>query len=266
MPELPEVQTVVDGIKPALIGQEIASIWVSAYRLRKPPQQDIASRINNKVSEVKRRAKYIIIRANVDLVIHLGMSGKLTIQPAQYLPVKHDHVIFSLSNGQKLVYNDPRRFGMVFWHQDADQYLQHYGVEPLSAAFTGEYLYQHTLNKTLSVKSLIMDQVCVVGVGNIYACEALFMSNILPMRQACSLSQTECTELADAIVSVLKKAIMQGGTTLKDYRAPDDTLGYFQQKLLVYGRAGLSCYNCDNDIHSTRQSGRSTFYCQACQA
>jgi formamidopyrimidine-DNA glycosylase len=266
MPELPEVETVVAGIEPIICGLSIHTVSVFHQQLRNPIQQDLASIIQDKVIQsVHRRAKYIIINVDVDLIIHLGMSGKLIITSANYTRVKHDHIVFHLSNGQLMVYNDPRRFGMVFWHTCAADYLSHYGVEPLSDMFTAEYLYKYSRAKRTPIKALIMNQSCVVGVGNIYACEALFSANISPLSIASSLTHQQCVTLVICIKTTLKLAIEQGGTTLKDYRTADNALGYFQQSLYVYGRAGEPCIICKTSITMIKLVGRSTFYCESCQ-
>jgi formamidopyrimidine-DNA glycosylase len=266
MPELPEVQTVVDGVYHHLINQTITAVWRSNFNLRSPYQADLSDKIvGAKFYAVKRRAKFIIAELEVDLVIHLGMSGKLLIKDSNYKPVKHDHVILSLSSGKQLVFNDPRRFGYFFWTLSAQDYLSHYGLEPLDDKFTSSYLLKYCKNKKTSIKNLIMDQRVVVGVGNIYACEALFHAKVLPTLQSKLLQSDAATQLVSSIKSILSKAINQGGTTLRDYRQANDELGYFQQQLYVYGRSNESCYSCGDEICITRQAGRSTFYCKGCQ-
>ena len=264
MPELPEVQTVVSGIQP-IVGSTINTVTVNFPKLRKPLQKDLASELSGaKIISITRRAKFIVIKTHVDLIIHLGMSGKLTLQELNYQPIKHDHVIFHLPD-KLLVYNDPRRFGMVSWHSCTTDLLAHYGVEPLSEAFDATYLTNFIHKKTIPIKNLIMDQKCVVGVGNIYACEALFHARIKPDLPANALSRAQCNQLVTCIKQVLNQAIKQGGTTLKDYRTASDTMGYFQQQLYVYGREGQPCLECTTSIINVKLSGRSTFYCPQCQ-
>ena len=266
MPELPEVQTVVDGLKPYLVGKSIKSLQFSGYRLRLPYPEDLSDRILDKpIMDVTRRAKYIAINMDIDLVVHLGMSGKLILKDSNYQPKKHDHVILELSDGHFLVYNDPRRFGMFFWHQSLEQYLSHYGPEPLEDAFNAEYLMTVLNAKKQNIKTTIMDQRYVVGVGNIYACEALFLSGINPFKPSCEVTNMEAESLVNYIKQVLREAIKQGGTTLKDYRSANDELGYFQRRLYVYGRADESCYTCGEEILNRKVSNRSTFYCKSCQ-
>jgi formamidopyrimidine-DNA glycosylase len=265
MPELPEVQTVVDGISPIIVGEVIQDVWISQFKLRKPPQADIYQKVvGQKIKDVSRRAKYIALHLDVDLIIHLGMSGKLTIENSDYHHKKHDHVILYLTNCC-LVFNDPRRFGMFFWHESITQYLSHYGVEPLSDAFNTEYLQQDLSKRSSTIKQRIMDQDCVVGIGNIYACEALFDAKVSPLRSASSLSKSECEKLVTSIKTILNRAIHAGGTTLKDYRNANNEHGYFQQRLCVYGREGQLCESCSHHISQSRQGGRSTFFCSFCQ-
>lgn len=268
MPELPEVETVVNGIRSHVTNKTIQSVWTSGFRLRCSNQDDLSDQLmGSSITGVSRRAKYIALHlsSNIDTVIHLGMSGKLLIEGNNYQSKKHDHVVITLSDNSKLVFNDARRFGMFFWHDDIHQYLKHYGVEPLSDSFNTAYLSLICQNKQISIKQLIMDQKYVVGVGNIYACEALFKSQILPTKAARHLSEAELTLLVSWVKKILIAAIHKGGTTLKDYRTANDTLGYFQQKLSVYGREGEPCYECGGWIQNKKMSSRSTFYCKECQ-
>lgn len=268
MPELPEVETVVNGIRPYVTNKTIQSVWRSGFRLRCSNQEDLTDQvINTRITGVSRRAKYIALHlsSGIDCIIHLGMSGKLLMESNNYKAKKHDHVIITLSDNSTLVFNDARRFGMFFWHDDLNHYLKHYGVEPLSDSFDTPYLLQACQNKQTPIKQLIMDQKHVVGVGNIYACEALFKSQIRPDKPAWQISHTESTLLVSWIKKTLIAAIHKGGTTLKDYRTANDTLGYFQQRLAVYGREGDPCYECGSWIQNKKMGGRSTFYCNACQ-
>lgn len=266
MPELPEVQTVVDGIQ-EVVGLKILGVHTHCLKLRQPIQTDLSDRLEGSVIQmVFRRAKYIVVKTNCDVLIHLGMTGKLLIKDHTYQRVKHDHMEIHLSNGKKLVYHDPRRFGMVSWHSNYQDYLAHYGVEPLSDAFSSDYLYQHCRDRRTTIKALIMDQRCVVGVGNIYACEALFLAGISPLKQAKVINKNECLKLVAMIKKVLNQAISEGGTTLKDYRTANNSLGYFQQSLNVYGLEGKGCQACGSSIQNVKITGRSTFYCEHCQS
>ncbi|MEC7030684.1 MAG: bifunctional DNA-formamidopyrimidine glycosylase/DNA-(apurinic or apyrimidinic site) lyase [Pseudomonadota bacterium] len=269
MPELPEVETVVNGIKPHIFNQVIKTVWRSPHKLRASNQSDLAEMLEGKkIIQVSRKAKYIALHldSHFDTIIHLGMSGKLIVETHQYQPKKHDHVILGLSDGTKLVFNDARRFGMFFWHESISEYLKHYGKEPLSDDFNTTYLHSICMSRTTGIKQLIMDQKYVVGVGNIYACEALFSAHIMPRRASNSLSELEVETLVNCIKAILNKAIEQGGTTLKDYRTADNTLGYFQQRLAVYSREGDPCYVCGSWIRNQKISGRSTFFCDHCQS
>lgn len=260
MPELPEVETVVLGIKDQLINQIITGVEVFHHKLRHLIQTDLESQLKGLlVQGIYRRAKYIIIASQLDLIVHLGMSGKITLKD-HFEKQKHDHIVLTFSNGIKLVYNDPRRFGMFFWVTNAHKHLSHLGVEPLNSEFTGDYLYQKLASKHSFIKKNIMDQSIVVGVGNIYACEALYHANLSPFKTQLSLD--ECKQLVLSIKTILERAILQGGTTLKDYRNADDKLGYFQQSLAVY--AQKKCPK-GHQLYNEKIASRSTFYCKKCQ-
>lgn len=276
MPELPEVETVMRGLEPVLTGQVIKTVTKRRKDLRIPFPARMKSRLEGrKVISLKRRAKYIQVfldDGNV-LVIHLGMSGRVSIIPANedFIPEKHDHLILELKNSAKIVYNDPRRFGMVFMaSQDelqAHPAFVHLGPEPLGNEFSGPVLAERLKDKKTSIKQALLDQRIVVGVGNIYACEALFKSGIKPTKRAGLIKGKQSEELVKAIRSVLNKAIKAGGSTLKDYRHADGELGYFQHQFSVYDCEKEACAGCDCDISKTGgvkrivQSGRSTFYC-----
>lgn len=271
MPELPEVETTKQSLQP-LLTQTVEDIYTSDFCLRRPIP-DLSVLIGATLRTVQRRAKYLLLDFDKQnqthtLLIHLGMSGSLGQYPtAQYR--KHDHVIFSFE-GRHLHYYDPRRFGMIVWQQEAHRYLDHLGVEPLSEAFCGALLwaYIHKNPKkplTRPIKSIIMDQTIVVGVGNIYAAESLFLSRIHPATPAClvRLDALEC--LAFYIKQTLQRAIAVGGTTLKDFVVGDNQTGYFQQTLLVYGRAGLDCVQCNTKLHQIKIAGRASVFCPNCQ-
>lgn len=277
MPELPEVETTKTSLNP-LIHQRISEIYVSGYRLREPIADDLDMLIGYCLMAVHRRAKYLLLdfideqrhKPSKQLLIHLGMSGSLgQYTTPQYR--KHDHVIFSFDNDNHLHYYDPRRFGMVIWANSANRYLDKLGVEPLSDAFTGQYLYDFIHKNpdrpsTRPIKSIIMEQACVVGVGNIYAAESLFLAHIHPAATACSLSLEQLNKLSLHIKAVLTQAIAVGGSSLKDFSVGANQTGYFQQALLAYGRAGQPCPNCHLPLESIKITGRASVFCPSCQA
>jgi formamidopyrimidine-DNA glycosylase len=269
MPELPEVETTCLGIRSKIEGKTIERIVIREGRLRWSVPPVIPTLKNLKILEVSRRAKYIFITTNQGtLIIHLGMSGRLSILESGAIPKKHDHIDFIFKHKVLLRYTDPRRFGAVLWTTEnpkAHPLLARLGPEPLSKAFTADYLYQKAQKKSTMVKQLIMNQEIVVGVGNIYANEALFAAKLSPIRKCNTLTQVECKNLVKEIRLVLKKAIRQGGTTLRDFLTPDGKLGYFVQKLLVYGRDGDLCIECSTILTALRINQRSTFYCNFCQ-
>lgn len=269
MPELPEVETTRSGIAPHIQGQRISGVLVRQPRLRWPIADDLAGRLTGRtVRSVERRAKYLLLNlANGTLILHLGMSGSLRILPRETVPGKHDHFDL-LFRSCCLRLRDPRRFGAVLWtdHPVAQHPLiAHLGPEPLSAEFNGGYLHRQAQQRRVAVKSLIMDGRVVVGVGNIYANEALFRAGIHPARPAGRISAARCGRLAEEIKSVLAAAILQGGTTLRDFQQEDGKPGYFAQELLVYGKAGGACPRCGSPLKQQRIGQRSSFYCSRCQ-
>jgi formamidopyrimidine-DNA glycosylase len=216
---------------------------------------------------VSRRAKYLLLETERGIVmVHLGMSGSLRIMPADTPPLFHDHIDVILDDGRCLRYHDPRRFGSFHW-LEAQQHplLDHLGPEPLSETFGGAYLYERSRGRRIPVKQFIMDGKVVVGVGNIYANEALFMAGIHPARAAGRVAKTRCERLAIAIKQVLGDAIEQGGTTLRDFVGGDGSPGYFAQQLRVYGRRGQPCRHCLTALKEIRQGGRTTVMCPQCQ-
>ncbi|MDQ7074379.1 MAG: bifunctional DNA-formamidopyrimidine glycosylase/DNA-(apurinic or apyrimidinic site) lyase [Gammaproteobacteria bacterium] len=269
MPELPEVETTCRGIRPHLLGKKIKSVQVFQPQLRwlVPPElQQIEGQF---VRSVERRGKYILIQSKTGCaIVHLGMSGSLRLVK-QSLPLeKHDHVQFSLANGQALRLRDPRRFGSVLWSSEPlEQHwlLQKLGPEPLSDEFNLDYLLQRAKGRRVAVKNFIMNSQVVVGVGNIYASEALFLSGILPTTAAGKISKARFERLLRVIKAVLAAAIEQGGTTLKDFVQADGKPGYFQQKLHVYGRKNEACLVCEKPIEQVVLGQRSTFFCSTCQ-
>lgn len=268
MPELPEVETSRRGIEPYLVGHTILHAEVRNARLRWPVSPEIMSLSDEPVLSVQRRAKYLLIElARGWMIVHLGMSGSLRVLPEYVEPGKHDHVDLVLDSGKVLRYTDPRRFGAWLWSADpaTSSVLAHLGPEPLSDAFSGDYLFDKSRGRKTPIKLWIMDNKLVVGVGNIYASESLFSAGILPERAAGSLSEAEFKLLADTIKKVLLRSIEQGGTTLRDFLQSDGKPGYFAQELQVYGRSGEPCRHCGTLIESLKQGQRSTFFCRTCQ-
>ena len=268
MPELPEVETSRRGILPYLKGQTIEQIIVRNPKLRWPIDETINNTQGQVIVDVKRRAKYLLLQLTDDLiVIHLGMSGSLRILETNQPPAKHDHVDLVLVNGVRLRYTDPRRFGSWLWTHSIEELpqLKQLGPEPLTDDFSANYLFEKANNRKIPIKSWIMDNHIVVGVGNIYASESLFLAKINPNRKVSSLTLVECERLVTAIKLVLTKSIEQGGTTLKDFVQSDGKPGYFVQNLQVYGREGEQCLICQSNIKSNRIGQRNTFYCENCQ-
>ncbi|MFV2059177.1 MAG: bifunctional DNA-formamidopyrimidine glycosylase/DNA-(apurinic or apyrimidinic site) lyase [Gammaproteobacteria bacterium] len=270
MPELPEVETTVTGIRPYICGQKITSVVVREHRLRWPIPPDLSDNlIGQTVLSVSRRAKYILIQfKNSTLLIHLGMSGNLRFINKNQPAVKHDHVDIIFNHKDCLRYHDPRRFGAILWTNEAIEkhtLLSHLGPEPLSDNFTTDYLFLRSRNRKISIKQFIMDSKIVVGVGNIYASESLFLAGIHPTRAAGKISKARHQKLCLAIKKVLSSAIKQGGTTLKDFNNADGKPGYFKQKLNVYDRAGKTCKKCSRSIKHITQNNRSSYYCSHCQ-
>jgi formamidopyrimidine-DNA glycosylase len=269
MPELPEVETTLQGIN-RVIGQKIHKVIVRQFQLRLPVTKTIDTLCQGRrICDVKRRAKYlIIIMDKGNLLIHLGMSGHLKLVSANTPIVKHDHVDIIFSNDICLRYHDPRRFGLITWYDGSPlshHLLEKLGPEPLSLNFDGKYLWQCAQKRTIAVKNFIMDNQVVVGVGNIYATESLFIAKIAPNRKACDISKKHYQILAESIKKILIDAIKQGGTTLKDFRKSDGKPGYFSQSLLVYGRASLPCYQCHTPLQSIKLGQRASVYCPSCQ-
>lgn len=270
MPELPEVETSVRGVSPYLIGQTIEQIIIRQPKLRWTVSGELAEMQGAKIITIERRAKYLIIRTDKgDIIVHLGMSGSLGILNQQSVQSvgKHDHIDLVTTEGTILRYNDPRKFGAWLWAEKAEDLdiIQRLGVEPLSDLFNGEHLYQQSRNKTVAVKNFIMNNAVVVGVGNIYASESLFMAGIHPELAAQNLTKKQCERLAQVIKEVLTKSIIQGGTTLKDFIQPDGKPGYFAQVLQVYGRKGEDCNDCGTEIQAKIIGQRNSFFCPKCQ-
>lgn len=268
MPELPEVEVSRLGIQPYLENQQVAELKVYQPKLRWMVPTEAQDIVGQTVRAVKRRAKYLLIESDPGtLVVHLGMSGNLRVLPAGSPLAKHDHVELITSAGQSLRLNDPRRFGCVLW-QTPDKplsQLARLGPEPLSADLNDDHLFAQSRGKKAAVKTFIMDNYIVVGVGNIYANEALFMSGIDPRRAAGRISKARYRVLTEAIRTVLAQAIKQGGTTLKDFSRADGQPGYFAQELAVYGQGGKACPRCQRVLSEIRLGQRSTVFCKACQ-
>lgn len=268
MPELPEVETSRQGILPYLKGQHIAQIIIRQPKLRWPIDEALYMAQGQEIVDVLRRAKYLLLKLTHGwIVIHLGMSGRLRILMQPQLADKHDHVDLCLQNGTLLRYTDPRRFGCWLWTTDLSQLpqLQKLGPEPLTDAFSATYLYLLSRTKKQPLKSWIMDNQVVVGIGNIYASESLFRAKISPLKMAGQMSKAESTRLVKSIKAVLAKAIEQGGTTLKDFLQSDGKPGYFSQQLQVYGREGLPCFRCQTKIVATKIGQRNSYFCPNCQ-
>jgi formamidopyrimidine-DNA glycosylase len=268
LPELPEVETTCKGISP-IIGSKIKQIIIRQPKLRWPVPIALLQFKNLTVEKISRRAKYILIYTDHGVfIIHLGMSGRLCLIKQGLTAAKHDHVDFNLTNNRMLRYTDPRRFGSILWSNEdplSHPLLCELGPEPLSRAFNGQYLFKITRTKTIAIKNTIMDQKIVVGVGNIYANEALYSAGISPIRKTHTLSLEECQALVKSIQKILKCAIIQGGTTLRDFLNADGKQGYFKQKLLVYGRQGELCFTCNKLLSSEKIGQRMTVYCRTCQ-
>lgn len=269
MPELPEVETTRRGIAPHIEGVRITAIIVRQPQLRWLVPDAVQLAVGERVTAVRRRAKYLLLdTARGTIVLHLGMSGSLTVQPMDKPVLKHDHLDIVLEGGHCLRLNDPRRFGACLW-QGADEaplkLFQNLGPEPLSDAFDGGRLFELSRGRTVAVKNFIMTNAVVVGVGNIYANEALFMAGIDPRRAAGKVSRARYLKLGAHIKIVLAKAIEQGGTTLRDFLGADGKPGYFKVQLKVYGKAGEPCSACGTAIRSVMIGQRNSFYCPSCQ-
>ena len=268
MPELPEVETTARGIAPFLIGQKFVSVRVNQPSLRWPIPSDFSQRLLNEVCvSVTRRAKYLLIETETTKILsHLGMSGSFRLVDSK-TPLKlHDHVQI-LVGSLELRYHDPRRFGCLLWadSERARRLIDNLGPEPLSDAFCGEWLYLQSKRRKVAVKSFIMTNSVVVGVGNIYASESLFLAGIHPSRPANRISRARYNNLAIQVKKVLSCAIEAGGTTLRDFVNGQGEPGYFQQTLTVYGRAGDPCKRCCHAIGNRMIAGRNSFFCPQCQ-
>lgn len=269
MPELPEVEVCRLGISPHIINNTVTKVIVRNARLRWPIPDEVHSIVGQSVISVDRRAKYLLLRFETGtLLLHLGMSGTIRVIEKTTPVAKHDHFELVFVNGTVLRLNDPRRFGAVLWldkHQDEQGLLSKLGPEPLSDEFAHGSLFTKAKNRKVPIKTFLMNNHVVVGVGNIYANEALFKAGILPTAKAGDISEQRYNRLTDIIKQVLSAAIEQGGTTLKDFTQADGRPGYFAQSLFVYGRAGQACLQCKETLLEVRQANRSSVYCPSCQ-
>lgn len=269
MPELPEVETTRLGVSPHVLGRQVTNLVIRQSQLRWPIPEDLAEQLHRrKLIETQRRGKYLLFKfSHGFLIIHLGMSGSLRICHPDDSHKKHDHVDIIFSGNHCLRYHDPRRFGAILWTANLAEHplLCHLGPEPLSEDFSGDYLFAKSRKRSKDVKSFIMDSRIVVGVGNIYANEALFSAGIRPTKAAGKVSRASYERLGQEIQLILAKAIKQGGTTLRDFVGGDGKPGYFAQQLLTYGRGGKACVNCGKTLKEIRIAQRSTVFCSHCQ-
>jgi formamidopyrimidine-DNA glycosylase len=269
VPELPEVETTRRGLAPHLLGRTVVGLDVRQPRLRWPLPAELRETLpGQRILDVERRAKYLLVHTEPgSALLHLGMSGSLRVLPASTPVGAHDHVDWRLDSGQVLRFTDPRRFGSQLWQPRGQTHplLAGLGPEPLSDDFDGDLLWARSRGRKAAVKLLLMDQAVVVGVGNIYASEALFAAGIHPRRAAGAISRERYARLAEEVKRILAYAIRRGGTTLRDFISPDGLPGYFEQELFAYGREGEPCRVCDTPIRAIVLGQRSTFFCPRCQ-
>lgn len=269
MPELPEVETTRRGLEPLIVGRRIETLSIRERRLRWPIARDLRAKLEGQqISKLARRGKYLIVHTQVgDLLVHLGMSGSLRFLAEPVPPGPHDHVDLGLAGGGLVRYNDPRRFGSMHFAPDARSHwlLRELGPEPLGDEFCGEYLWRSARGRRAAIKPFIMNAAIVVGVGNIYANEALFAAGIHPARAAGRVSLDRYESLVARIRAVLEAALEQGGTTLRDFVGSDGRPGYFRQSLTVYERADQPCRRCGAPIRRRVLAQRATYYCPRCQ-
>lgn len=270
MPELPEVETTRLGIQSHIVGQKVKKVRVRNGQLRWPVPESLAQELPaRQIDRVERRGKYLLVFAGDSCVlIHLGMSGSLRITTTDDPILKHDHIDIEFEHGPILRYSDPRRFGCMLWLKDSPllhPLLKQLGPEPLTEQFSGRALHALSRGRRVPIKTFIMDSHVVVGVGNIYANEALYMAGIKPDRAAGTVSAKRYEKLVECTKDILQRAITQGGTTLRDFVGGDGKPGYFKQSLLVYGRAGEPCLACGKPLRELRLAQRSSVYCVQCQ-
>ncbi len=269
MPELPEVETTRRGISPFVTGRLVERVRLRRRDLRWPIPRALTTRLpGQRVEAVERRAKYLLLHtAAGSALLHLGMSGSLRITDPAVPPRAHDHYDLVFESGQALRFNDPRRFGCLLWQEPGQTHplLRALGPEPLGDTFDGDWLWHAARGRSATVKAFLMDQAIVVGVGNIYASEALFAAGVHPKRAAGSVSRARYARIAAEIRRILDYAIARGGTTLRDFLAPDGAPGYFEQELFAYGRTGEPCKLCGTPIKSAAIGQRTTYWCPQCQ-
>ena len=277
MPELPEVEVSRLGLLPELKGRVMTGAVTRTPKLRYPLPRNLNKRLSGaRLADIRRRAKYLLLDIDqlpggktATLVLHLGMSGSLRIVPAGTPPQTHDHV--DIEFGDKVLrLRDPRRFGALLWHDNKTPIESHplikvLGIEPLVDGFNGEWLHSHLRKRSGPIKPVLMDSHMVVGIGNIYAAESLFLSGISPLRAAQKISAARCDALADAVKQTLSAAVAAGGSSVRDYVHSDGGAGCFQLQCAVYEREGQPCLGCGKPVRKIRQAGRSTFYCPHCQ-
>ena len=270
MPELPEVETTCRGITPYVHGQTVRAVVVRQPRLRwSVPRALVTQLPGQTIDQITRRGKYLLLGTRAGtVIIHLGMSGSLRVVPQSTAPGKYDHVDLVFKNGDCLRLRDPRRFGAVLWTRTdpaRHRLLAHLGPDPLSAAFSGEYLYRRTRGRRRAIRDFLLDGREVAGIGNIYANESLFAAGIDPRRAAGRISRPRYGRLAQAIRATLRRGIAKGGTTLRDFRDSHGRPGFFQLTLKVYGRAGEPCGRCGKTVRAQPLGGRRVFFCPRCQ-
>jgi formamidopyrimidine-DNA glycosylase len=273
VPELPEVEVLRRSLEARVLGDRLEAIDVRFPSLREPiATRTLRRRLaGRRIERLRRRAKYLLVdvEGGSTLVVHLGMSGRLLVLPGDAPPAAHEHVAIALASGRSLRFRDPRRFGLILAlateRLEDDPHFRHLGVEPLEAGFDGELLAARARGRSGPVKSFLMDAGVVVGVGNIYACEALHLAGAHPTRSVARISRARFDRIAAAIRDVLERAIRRGGTTLNDFADADGEPGYFAVSLKVYGREGEPCRRCGGVIRRIVQANRSTFYCPRCQ-
>ena len=269
MPELPEVETTLRGVAPHSVGRKVSELKVRNRSMRWPVPAGIEAELKNKkLADIERRGKYLLFKfTHGTAILHLGMSGSLRVMPTNSTPEKHDHI--DICFGERcLRFNDPRRFGCFLWTPEPSEshdLIQHLGPEPLSDDFNAEYLFSKSRKRKQNIKTFIMDAKVVVGVGNIYANEALFESGIHPLKAAGKLSKAKSEQLSENIKNILQNAITRGGTTLRDFVGGDGKPGYFAQELKVYGHGGEPCRTCAKPLTEKQIAKRTTVYCTQCQ-
>ena len=273
MPELPEVETIKNAVQQTLGGAVFLDVQINNPHLRKEVQPDLPQILKQaKILHYQRIAKYIVLSLDngYSLIIHLGMSGTIRLSKNREQQQKHDHLIFKTTAGY-MIYNDPRRFGLCLYEKTAELsssfLFKNIGIDPFDGTLDADWLKKKIENRSSTIKQVLLDQKIICGIGNIYASESLYLAGILPTRPALSLTKQECGKLLQAIRNILSSAIKAGGSTLKDYRKPDGSLGYFQNSHCVYGKTGQTCSNCICDVKRTGgikkiiQNGRSTYFC-----